>query len=295
MCSQARAQMGWTKIPYSQLSPGGANTSPCPADGFNGYTPSETSTPNYISNCHAVIIAWNSMTVDSGRNRIIIWGGGHDDYAGNEVYGVELNNTGTCTSSVPCIVRYDAPNPPNTVNVFAVETLPAATALPAFEPAPNNTDYFGCTGGCGPFSTPTGSGPNSRHIYDGLVYSSAQDAMYAFGAALNSNGNSSNAIWKLALSSVLSSCAPTCNPTWTLVTTNSDIATQGLTTDIDTGTGLIWMFNQGAMGYFNPATNTYTHAANTSNTYLATGVVDPIDEIFFYLEGRVAVGETRLG
>jgi len=29
---------------------------------------------------------------DTKSNRLIIWGGGHGDYFGNEVYGLDLNN-----------------------------------------------------------------------------------------------------------------------------------------------------------------------------------------------------------
>ncbi len=36
--------------------------------------------------------AWSGGTFDSTRNRLIVWGGGHKDYAGNEVYGFDMNS-----------------------------------------------------------------------------------------------------------------------------------------------------------------------------------------------------------
>lgn len=38
----------------------------------------------------AVIQAWGGATLDSARERLIVWGGGHRDYAGNEVYAFSL-------------------------------------------------------------------------------------------------------------------------------------------------------------------------------------------------------------
>jgi len=43
--------------------------------------------------CGAVVGAWNSGAFDTKRNRLIIWGGGHSDYYGNEIYALNLNGT----------------------------------------------------------------------------------------------------------------------------------------------------------------------------------------------------------
>src|ERR1043165_5863805 len=34
----------------------------------------------------AVMVAWSSGVYDTDRERLVVWGGGHSDYAGNEVY-----------------------------------------------------------------------------------------------------------------------------------------------------------------------------------------------------------------
>ena len=47
-----------------------------------------------IVGCAAAISAWSGGAYDSGRRRMLVWGGGHDDYWGNELYAFDLG-TGT--------------------------------------------------------------------------------------------------------------------------------------------------------------------------------------------------------
>jgi hypothetical protein len=68
------SQVGWFAIPNTQL----ASVCPSPA-------PLGTS-------CNGVIEAWSGGAADTLRNRLVMWGGGHTDYAGNEVYALDLNN-----------------------------------------------------------------------------------------------------------------------------------------------------------------------------------------------------------
>ncbi len=74
--SALSATIGWSEIPNTKLN------TVCP-DTMNGY--------DYKGNCEAVVTAWNSATLDDTRNRLIVWGGGHQDYSGNELYAVDLN------------------------------------------------------------------------------------------------------------------------------------------------------------------------------------------------------------
>ena len=70
--------LGWYQIPNTQLQ------SVCPSNNFGG------SNYAFANNCDAVTTAWNSGAFDSNRNRLIIWGGGHSDYSGNEIYALDL-------------------------------------------------------------------------------------------------------------------------------------------------------------------------------------------------------------
>lgn len=51
---------------------------------------------NYPSSIF-VVVAWSGAIWDSFRNRMIIWGGGHGDYSGNEQYAVNLGGTPSAT------------------------------------------------------------------------------------------------------------------------------------------------------------------------------------------------------
>jgi hypothetical protein len=42
--------------------------------------------PRYTGDLGSIVYAWGSMAWDSDRGQIILWGGGHANYAGNEVY-----------------------------------------------------------------------------------------------------------------------------------------------------------------------------------------------------------------
>src|SRR5262245_37077194 len=70
---------GWYEIPNTALQ------SVCPPDNFGG-----TNYP-FSGMCKYVVWAWNSGVLDTARNRLIVWGGGHADYLGNEVYAVNLS------------------------------------------------------------------------------------------------------------------------------------------------------------------------------------------------------------
>jgi hypothetical protein len=65
---------GWHTIPNTTLA------SACPKDDSLHGT----------SGCAAVIRAWGGAAADTKRNRLLIWGGGHNDYYGNEVYALDL-------------------------------------------------------------------------------------------------------------------------------------------------------------------------------------------------------------
>ncbi len=41
--------------------------------------------------CQNVIAAWGGGALDGGRGRLVLWGGGHGDYRGNEVYVFDLH------------------------------------------------------------------------------------------------------------------------------------------------------------------------------------------------------------
>jgi hypothetical protein len=135
--------IGWQQLPNTKLR------SVCAAD--HGF-PQVGGT----SGCAAITFAWNSSVFDTSRNRLIVWGGGHNDYYGNEMYAVNL--------ATQTVERLNAPG------------LPTATSCQ--EAIANGTQ------------------PNSRHTYDGIEYIPGLDKMFVFGGSLAcSSGNFGRDTW----------------------------------------------------------------------------------------------------
>jgi hypothetical protein len=98
--------------------------------------------PGYIQ---AVMIAWSGGIYDVDRERLVVWGGGHGDYAGNEVYAF-----GPLTSDTPRWERLTNPSVP-----WAENTSRASDGRPVsrhtynyitYLPAPHNK-MMSCTVG----------------------------------------------------------------------------------------------------------------------------------------------------
>jgi hypothetical protein len=73
--------LGWYELPNTKL---------------RAFCPSSTTYPNIVggSGCAGVTQAWGGAAFDEIGNRMLITGGGHTDWGGNEVYEVDLD-TGT--------------------------------------------------------------------------------------------------------------------------------------------------------------------------------------------------------
>jgi hypothetical protein len=115
--------------------------------------------------------AWSGATADTTRNRLVIWGGGHVDWWGNEVYALNLN------ANPIALTRLDNPSNPG-------------------------------GGGCNSGAYGDGN-PCARHTYDGLNYHPPTDTVVQFGGSKTPDGsflinsdridiwslNSSNTTW----------------------------------------------------------------------------------------------------
>ncbi|NUZ05169.1 hypothetical protein [Piscinibacter koreensis] len=101
----------------------------------------------------AIVDTWNGGTVDTARSRLLVWGGGHSDYYGNEMYALDLP-----TLSIKRIV----------------------------EPSPK-TGQSNCT------SALSDGTPTSRHTYDGLTYLAHADRFFAVNGSLAPCGGVSDA------------------------------------------------------------------------------------------------------
>ncbi len=133
---------GWQAMPHTQLS------AVCP----------EVEQIRAVEGCSAVIADWNSGLADTKRNRLILWGGGHSGYFGNEMYALDVEHA--------TLQRITEPS--------TGESLSNLKSCPE--------EY-------------ADGRPNARHTYNGLQYISKLDMYFVFGAGLSPCGNFSNGIW----------------------------------------------------------------------------------------------------
>ena len=105
---------------------------------------SPVSLPPGTAGVKGIMSKWCGATYDTKRDRLIVWGGGHRGYAGNELYGFDINNMQWS--------RISEPTPTNQI----IE----------------NEDVY------------ADGRPSARHTYDGLSYIPEPiDALYARGSA----------------------------------------------------------------------------------------------------------------
>ncbi|MEE9411845.1 MAG: hypothetical protein V3V22_02210 [Methylococcales bacterium] len=149
---------GWEELPDTNLN------AQCPENGFNGATFTFIAGRNpriydFSNHCLNVTEAWSGGAFDTLRNRLYIWGGGHKNYLGNEIYALDLNNT-------PSMVRLTDPATP-------LDYIKNPSELPPFD----------------------GTQPKSRETYDGLVYLPGPDKLWAWSGSLAINGFPDNVTW----------------------------------------------------------------------------------------------------
>jgi hypothetical protein len=73
--------------------------------------------PTGYNNTAKILFAWSSMAWDPNRSQLIIWGGGHANYAGNEVYRFDARTRLWHRASLPSAVN----NPLGDAQYFAVD------------------------------------------------------------------------------------------------------------------------------------------------------------------------------
>jgi hypothetical protein len=123
----------------------------CPPSGFGGKD------YEFDYYCSSVIGAWSGGAYDTLRNRMIIWGGGHNDYYGNELYAFDVNS-------------------------LSWERLT--------DPDLDFSLYQDCV------ETHASGNPVSRHTYGGLAYIAHADRFFAHGGSMACGGGySSNKTW----------------------------------------------------------------------------------------------------
>jgi hypothetical protein len=176
---------------------------------------------------------------------MIVWGGGHGGYYGNELYSLNLTA--------------------NPISLTRITTPSHGTAVTSVIP------------GC-PEAYADGL-PGARHTYNGLWYLPNQDNYYMAGAGLPSCGSFSNAIWSFNPTTLVwKNLNPPPGPT---PAQNGSVPQQaydsvtGKVYEVEANTGIFWSYS--------PTTNNWTNLANVTGCFdlNATTVIDPGRRLYF--------------
>jgi hypothetical protein len=143
-------QLGWCELPDTKLEAACPDAGRYPAiQGYEG--------------CSGVINDWSGGMADTKRNRLLLWGGGHHGYFGNELYALELSRG--------VLVRLNEPS-----DIAGVD-------LDECKPPERYQD----------------GKPSSRHTYDGLVYVAHADKLFTLAGAGLPCGYALRTTWTLDL------------------------------------------------------------------------------------------------
>jgi hypothetical protein len=150
-CRFAPAQ---AKIPYGWSNVGSGNV------GGGEVTLAKSGACPEGKKCSNVIRAWSGAALDRAGKRLILFGGGHSDYDGNEEYGLDY---GATKPSFSMIYKPTEPGNATCANYgSAADGHSAEEACTAGLPALRTAK-----GAC--YENPTAVAPNSRHSYFGLA------------------------------------------------------------------------------------------------------------------------------
>ncbi|MBS2033259.1 MAG: hypothetical protein JST54_35625 [Deltaproteobacteria bacterium] len=202
--------------------------------------------------CSGVLNDWGGAALDSSQNMLILWGGGHHGYFGNEVYALDLNRL--------VMLRL---NDPSDVSGFD----------------PNNCDA--------PDAYPDGR-PVSRHTYDGLTYIPSSYELFSWSGAKAPCGYSGTDIWTLDLPTVGSTALGGAAP-WTerdsTVTSGQLRADPGSVSDYDAHDDQVVFDDLYSLWSFSDATGVtllLDHSNNALDDHM-TGRIDPVNHLFIVM------------
>ncbi|MFZ0736452.1 MAG: hypothetical protein WBL70_01380 [Candidatus Acidiferrales bacterium] len=249
--AQLPPSLGWTALPATtSLSGSGA----CPPDGYGG------DPYPFAEYCQNVIRAWSGAIADTTGNRLIIWGGGHINYYGNEIYALNL------TANPITLLRLKDPTVPT-----------------------NYANDANCVDGIPPGSP--NFAPNSRESYEGMAFVANLDLMYITGGALAClNGYGSTDTWTISLDNLSdSSMWFHEDPTISGPFPGSDGGDlYGMIADYDPNSGLVFLSDGAALYTYDYTTNTHALITPTqgfiTSIYLSGGV-DPYRKLFVVMGG----------
>jgi hypothetical protein len=234
---QLPSTLGWYQIPNTSLA------SLCPP-----YSDIQGQ-----SGCQAVVSAWGSALTDTNRNRVVIHGGGHTDYFGNEIYAIDFNAN------------------------------PIAAVL--VKDSSHGTAFDSAVAACSE-AMPDGT-PGSRHPYSGLWYLPTTDEYLEYGGSRSNCGSFTDGLWAYSpTAGAWTQLAPSTQPN---ESTNGSIAIPAY----DPVTDCIYMDEAIPANFWkycrNVSTTSWTLLGNLSGVNCAsddmTSAIDPVDRLYLCIGG----------
>jgi hypothetical protein len=240
----------------TQASSGGGGTLPSGLGWFQiPNTAYQSVCPSYSdiqgqSGCSAVASAWGSGWADTKRNRMVLFGGGHTDYFGNEVYVLDLNA--------------------NPISITLGKDASHGSGIANLNSCP---DVY------------SDGNPGSRHDNDGMVYLPTQDLYFIHGGNLANCGSFTNSYWTLNPGTMAWTRMPVPG-----TAPNPNLNGSSSTLDYDPVSGKVYMVetNGNTFWQWAPATNVWTVLNGNiggcdTHGYEHTSIIDPVRRLYFCL------------
>jgi len=250
--AQAAGQLpsgsGWHVLANTQMS------SMCVGNVPNGMYSDKTmtTTTNYDFNCNE-IMPWSGGAIDDAHQRLIVWGGGHSDYAGNEVFVLNLSGTPSwqlfTNPTIPVPFNWDG-NSWEGLNPYYVRLADGGTYK-------------------------AGATPASRHTYNGLQYVPYQNKLYSFGGAVANVGFLSSEVWTLDMGA----------KTWTMVGPPFSQSPGFPTTAYNPTNGHVVMHDKNwSLFDYDPHTNSWTTLTTSYHVDDGTtAAIDPVNNLLVFV------------
>jgi hypothetical protein len=162
--SSAGRAPGWTELPNTKMR------TVCPPNGFGGAANLDGSPYPFASFCRFVTEAWNGAAYSEKANQLVLWGGGHSDYWGNEIYTLDLG------AAPPKVSRVSDPTTKFGFN--SDDTDRASNCRESY----------------------ADGRVSSRHTYDALEYVPGREQIVLVGGSMPRCGFFANDTWLLNLS-----------------------------------------------------------------------------------------------
>ncbi|MBI3900024.1 MAG: hypothetical protein HY308_17285 [Gammaproteobacteria bacterium] len=181
--------------------------------------------------CPAIVDAWGGGAFDPVHRKMLIWGGGHADYYGNEVYSFDLRTGKWERLTDPTLGSY-------------------VTC--------SDTSLTGCVRNMDPLLD---GNPNSRHTYGGLQYMTHLNRFFSQGGALAPSGVRAQVTWLFNVESrtwnhpAPTAANPSVIPQW-----------YGMASGYDPTSGLVLMASENGLSAFDASANTWTGLASFNYT-----------------------------